>query len=337
MTALARPLAALLVLCASSIAAAEPTVYNVDLRAAITADAGIDATILVGSAGQLYRPSGSDQWRREAIGGVAIDLRQTIASSDTIYAVAEHTPMFRHRRGSWHVSPLPNRGSIVMGVGGGVPSLAIGKHVYLLRKQKWVRQNSAKRDITALWAASTKRVYVGTASGEIKRLNGRRWNDVTAKLGSGDRVVSLLGIAGKQLLAITRDGLVLEVGATTAKPLVAPANLTGFDIRLSCPGNVHGAALLLAATQSSAGDQRLVLIAADAGKLTLVDDVDPAREGDEFTILATDSSGAILLASRRGEVRLRDPSGQWRGGVVVATPPTPTHKPTAGSQPAPLR
>jgi hypothetical protein len=167
--------------------------------------------------------------------------------------------------------------------------------------------------------------------------NWRRWKVVSARIGSGDRVVSLLGIAGKQLLAITRDGLVLEVGATTAKPLVAPANLTGFDIRLSCPGNVHGAALLLAIAQSSAGDQRLVLIAADAGKLTLVDDVDPAREGDEFTILATDSSGAILLASRRGEVRLRDPSGQWRGGVVVATPPTPTHKPTAGSQPAPQR
>ena len=326
-----------LVLSASSIARAEPPAYTVDLRAAITTEAGVEATILVGAAGQLYRPSGGDQWRRDAIGGVAVDLRQSIADKDAIYAISAHTPMFRHQRGNWHVAPLPNRGPIVMAAGGGVPSLAVAKHIYLLRKQRWVRLASARRNITALWAASTKRVYIGTSSGEIQRLNGGRWNDVTARLGNDDRVVALLGTGGKQLLAITRDGLVLEVGAKSAKPLPAPADLTGFDIILSCPDRTRGGALLLALTHNSAGEQRTVLIAADSGKLIVIDEVPPGQPDDGFTVLATDKSGSILVVSQRGAVHLRDPSGNWRVGKVIAEPPAPTRRPDAGSQPAQVR
>ncbi len=326
--------------------------YRVAVTAGVrTGDAPVTAAILIGSAGQIYRPDGAGSWRRTALGGVSADLVGAIDDAGVLYGFGRATPLFRYDAGSWHVHPLPNRGPIGFATSG-APAIAIGRHVYLLSRHEFTRVTSLpaahrrgrdRRSLTAVWASDARRIYAAGSDGKLGRYDGKRWTNLPQPLPASDRITSLTGVAGKQLIAIAASGTLLEVGARRARPLTIAPELTGFRAVLACPdlapaagGAIWVVGTLPADPAPTAGPgapaaptdagppvapaRRWILTRAKGGRLERVDDL-PAPAGDRFTVLIGDPAGGLLLATRSGRVLVRGTDRAWTEGRVSGEPP----------------
>ncbi len=279
---------------------------------------------LIGSSGQIYEPTDGATWRRKVAGGVAGDVTGAVADSRGIlYAVADEAPIFRFERGTWNAHPLPNRGSTVLASHGGIPALAIGRHVYTLRGTRWVRWMAAPGRIVALWGSSTHRVYVADADGKLAVGDGRKWHTVSHALARDDRIVAMAGVPGKELYAIAASGAILSVGSTQAPPVTAGPNLQGFRPALACPDLRPGMSgvLLLGEIPGPEAAPKTVLVRAAGGSLTQLEVLPGPAPGDRFAAIYAGPDGELLLVSRRGELRLRAADGTWREGRVSGEVP----------------
>jgi len=326
------PLLAAACVCAAALSAHRPAraqdraAYEaVQLVGAVPVKNGATAaTVLVGSSGQLYKPAADSIWRRDSIGGVAADLTEVVDDGrGKLFAAASRAPIFRFSHGAWSAHPLPNRGRATMASAGGTATLAVGRHVYTLRGSRWVRLVRAPKRIVALWAGGSRRVYVADSEGAIRSSRGRTWNDISHSLAADDRVDSFVGVPGKELYAIARSGTVLSVGAKSAAPVTAAADLAGFRVQAACrdlrPG--QGGVLLIGTSTAPEGASQTVLATANGGKLLLLEKLPAPASGDAIVALFAGSDGEILLATRLGEVRVRGADGTWRVGRVSGEVP----------------
>lgn len=314
-------------------ARANPAQDDLHVVAAVPVpDGATAATRLIGSSGQIYEPTDGTIWRRKVAGGVAADVTGAVADGPGIlYAVADEAPIFRFARGSWHAHPLPNRGSTVLSPYGGIPTLGISRHVYTLRGARWVRWLAAPGRIAALWGSSTHRVYVADRDGKLYVGDGRKWRAVPHGLARDDRIVAMTGIPGKELYAIAASGAILEVGSTNAPAVSVGPELQGFRPALACPDLRPGmSGVLLLGTKPApepgpdagpAAAPSTVLARAAGGKLTQLEVLSGPAPGDRFTAIYAGRDGELLLASLRGEVRLRATDGSWREGRVSGEVP----------------
>lgn len=294
---------AIAVLTASGVARARPVVVGL---AAAPDDA--HTAIAIGPSGEAYAPSAAHVWTRRAGGGIAADVVATSRAGDVALAAVAGEPPYElvppsaHDAGGWSVMNLGRRASAILGRGPRATA-AVGKTVFALERGKATRIADAPAVVLAL-GASAKAIAVETERG-LARWDGRAWKPLAK---APHHVAALLDA---RWALVDRGVVDLDSGAVTAWP-------AGF-----APEAV-----------ALAGDGAIV--AAHGAQLATIDRGKVAREtiaaatlASPVVAIAADRSGRIVIATRDGELWLRE-RGAWTAGELHAELPPPH----AGSPPA---
>ncbi len=285
----------------------------------------VSDTVLVGRAGQLYHSDGQDLWRRTNAGGVAVDLVGAVRGPGSlVFAVSVRAPLFAHDGTSWRAESLPNRGSAALSRGGR-PTLAVGRHLYHLKGTRWRRTIAARQRILSVWATANKRAYVITAKGDLMRLRGSTWRLVRHPLPADDRARWLIGAGRTERYAISLEGTILRLGATRATVVARPSGITRLDVHAvasSRSTSPSARGVFVAAIATSATGSRAVLLRIVRGTLTVEAPLPALADDDRYAAMRVDSKGDLLVATRRGRIRLRR-AGRWEDArVELATLPS---------------
>ena len=300
--------------------------FPVEIAAAVAPEGGKGAPVLVGRSGQLYVAGADRVWRRRSAGGVARDVRAAVRSPTRpaeVIAVGDDAPPLRFAGGAWRAELVGNRGAAALARGGGVPALAIGRHVYTLEKEAWVRRTSAGKTVTAVWAASPTSILVATGDGALARWDGKRLAPIRTGLPAQDPIALLVGSLPKQVYGRSRAGRWLRVSGTGAASIVQARELDGFEEHAA--GIAPDGALLLAGTVPAATGRRPVLARAEQTRVAPWQDLAPLAEGDRVAVVIA-SGGEITIASRAGAVRVRSATGTWSEGRVTGDLPAASAK-----------
>jgi hypothetical protein len=275
----------------------------------------------VGKSGQVYEPAGDARWERKAGGGVASDLLGVVrGGGKALYAIASTAPIFEWDGSVWSAHPLPNRGTVALSRGGGVPAFSVNKHIYLLKGKTWERLVSAPRRVTAVWASSATRSYAVTTEGKLLRTNGKSWATMTHPMSGSDPITELIGAAGGEPVLRSRGGALARISGNGANRLVLPADLAGFEIHAA--GSLGKGKLVLAGIAGAADARRSVLVSVDGGKLAISDELWPLDSGDRFSVIAAGHPGELTVATLRGKVKVRSKDGTWRDGAISGALPS---------------
>ncbi len=303
-------------------AAARAQGFPVELVGAVAPEGGKGSLVLVGRSGQLYVAGADRVWRRKTAGGVSADVRAAVRSPTRpveVIAAGDQAPPFRFSGAAWNADVVGNRGPISLGRGGGVPVLAVGRHVYTLEKDAWVRRVSAARVATAVWAASDKSILVATSDGALARWDGKRLAPMKTGLAAGDPIVSLVGIQPRQVWGRSKGGRWIRVNGASVAQVAFDRALDGFEEHVA--GFAGDGALLVAGTLPAAsGGRKPVLVRAEQNRITAWQDLWALADGDRFAVVAA-QGGDLLVASRAGSVRVRGAAGAWTEGRVAGDLP----------------
>jgi len=313
--------AAALVLGAAGVVRAENAGFPVELVGAVAPEGGKGSLVLVGRSGQLYAAGADRVWRRKNAGGVSIDVRAAVRSPTRpaeVIAAGEQAPAFRFSGSAWNADQVGNRGPTALGRGGGVPVLAVGRHVYTLEKDVWVRRVSAAKVATAVWAASATLIVVATSDGALARWDGKRLTPIRTGLAAGDPIVLLLGNQPRQLYGKSKGGRWIRVSGASAASLAFARELDGFEEQAA--GIAGDGALLVAGTVPAGAAKKSVLARAEQNRIAPWQDLWPLAEGDRFAVVAAQGA-ELLVASRAGSVRVRAGAGAWAEGRVAGELP----------------
>ncbi len=304
---------------------------------------GALGTILVGSSGQLYRPDPeAAAWKRDTAGGVAVTVRGALRGPGGAIVVAgSRTPTFRFSGDAWQAAPLTNRGPIVVGGAGGSAAVAVGRHIYLPRGNRWARIGAAPRPVQVLWAASPSRIYVVDDTGALFTRAGGGFTSINTQLAADDPIVAIAG--DRELYALSRGGTLLRLAGTRAKPVARDPDLANLSPEAIAPAPAGGVYVvgILAGPPATR-----VLARASKGALHRESDL-PAPEPlppivapppasptpapaappvlspapaiapaaprfDPVVVVRADRAGAIVAATRRGTVIVRrDGAAAW--------------------------
>lgn len=319
--------------CGAALAAAAPASaraqaaagFPVEIVAAVAPEAGKGLPVLVGRSGQLYAAGADRVWRRKGAGGVSADVRAAVRSQTRpgeIFAAGDQAPAFRFAGGSWTAEPVGNRGAASLGRGI-VPVLSIGRHVFTLEKDAWVRRTSAGKVVTAVWAAGPTAILVATSDGALARWDGKRLAPIRTGLAGGDPIVLLLGAQPRLAYGKSKAGRWIRIAGTGAASLTLGKELTGFDEHAAGIG--ADGALLVAGTVPAGGGLKPVLARAEQNRLLPWQDLSALGEGDRFAVV-TAAGDELVIASRAGSVRVRSASGAWSEGRVAGDLPPPSGK-----------
>jgi len=225
----ARAVAVGVALAAAGPAAAAPAVVAV-----VSGGADVRAAVLVGPSGELYEPDRQGAWARRSGGGVAIEVVGAVQAGDAVYAAGASTPMYRRRDGVWAAVRFGQRGRPLIGRGP-LPSVAIGRQVFVLSRGKWIRVGEAPEGATALWAGGERNVAV-IAAGAAWRLRGYAFARLPRPTGAvdvfGDQPWALAAAGAQHLdrgraVAVATPGATVVAAAAVADTvwlLVAPAS-----------------------------------------------------------------------------------------------------------------
>jgi len=304
--------------------------FPVEIVAAVAAEGGKGSPVLVGRSGQLYAAGADRVWRRKSAGGVSADVRAAARSPSRpgeIFAVGDDAPPFRFSGGTWRAELLGNRGSATLARGGGVPALSIGRHVYTLEKDAWVRRTSAGKIATAVWAASPTAILVATSDGALARWDGKRLAPMKTGLAAGDSIVLLVGAQPKLVFGKSRSGRWIRVSGGSVANLALARELDGFEEQAAGIGS-DGALLLAGTAPAPGGAKKPLLARVQANKIVPGDDLWALADGDRFAVIHA-GGGELLVASRSGSVRVRAATGAgaWSEGRVAGDLPAPAGKP----------
>jgi hypothetical protein len=311
--------------------------FPIEVVAAVAPEAGKGSPVLVGRSGQLYAAGADRVWRRKSGGGVATDVRAALRSPTRpaeIIAVGEQAPPFRFSGTAWSAEQVGNRGPTVLGQSGGVPALAVGRHVYTLEKDAWVRRVSAARVATAIWAASDRSIVVATGDGALARWDGKRLAPMKTGLPAADPLVLLVGSQPRQLYGRSKSGRWVRVSGASVAGLALARELDGFEEQAAGVGG-DGALLLAGTVPVPGGGKKPVLARAEQTRVVPWQGLWALADGDRFAVVFA-QGGELLVASRAGSVRVRGASGAWTEGRVIGDLPAPAGKPRR-APPAPSR
>lgn len=297
--------------------------FPVEIVGAVAPE-GKGSPVLIGRSGQLYLAGTDRVWRRKSAGGVAIDVRSAVRSPTRpaeVIAAGDQAPPFRFIGGSWSADVVGNRGSAALARGGGVPALAIGRHVHTLEKNAWVRRTSAAKVATAVWAASPTAILVATSDGALARWDGKRLAPIKTGLAAGDPLMVLVGAQPRQVYGKSKAGRWIRVVGGSSSALSLARELDGFDEQAAGVGS-DGALLLAGTVPAPGGGRKPVLARAQQNRVVPWQDLWTLPDGDRFAVVFAQGP-EILVASRAGSVRVRGGDGSWSEGRVAGELPVP--------------
>lgn len=335
-------LAALFALAAPApLAADQSRAFPIRLVGILGGGDDVTQSILVGRSGELYHPTEGQRWQRQIAGGVSVEVTGAVRGPDSdVFVVGHRAPMFRfdRERGAWFAHPLPNRGPSEPCGPGGLTCVSLGRHVYLPAAGRWNRLGAATDTITAVWASTSTRVYVGTKDGGLARVTGSSRAELTHPLADGDVVVAFAGTPGRNLHALAASGTLLEVQGSSAATVTPAADLAAtlvdLDLHTLAPRAAGG---VWAIGVAGPPDAREALLLRAEGTTLAREATAPLPPGARAAALRVDSDGAMLLVSRGGRAWLRPAGGAWVEAEVLGTLPDAAYRPQAARAPARTR
>jgi hypothetical protein len=268
-------------------------------------DADVRTSILVGPSGQVYAGDGAGTWTRSLAGGVAADVSGATRLGKDLIVTGVSTPLYRFDGTGWTALRLGQNGKTVMGRGP-APAVAVGKHVFVHDKGKWVRVAQAPGTVTALWASSAKKVFVVTAAG-IHALRASELVRTRAAVGA---------IVGASPWGVGDTGV---IDASSGKAVLDAAGAVAATGGAGTPWIV-----------TSDGTSPLKLVGKIGGKATTIDTPIPA--GTALAGLAADKAGRVVIVTAAGEAHLWADAA-WSTGALVDKLP----EPRTGAGPAKTR
>ncbi len=274
---------------------------------------------LVGKSGELYEPAADLAWQRGSAGGVSTDVLALYPSGTSdFFAVGSRAPLFRRRAGVWSAFHLGNRGRAAVS-SGPAPIIAVGRHLYELTGSSWMRIASAKGKVRALFASRPNQIYLVTTRGQLY-VGRKSWRKLSIKLGADDEIRSIVGVPGKQTVALTKKNKLYLLQKKGAKLLTLGPELRGLKIHAM---GVAANTVLLAGQLGSGATAKTLLVKVEKNTASAAGELWPLQPGDRFALLYEDPQNRLLVASHQGQLRLREKNGRWRNGEVDIAPPPP--------------
>lgn len=266
--------------------------------AAVAAPATKDVrdAIMLGPQGQLYEPDGHGAWIRHHAGGIANDVVRATRAGARVIVGVEGGPAYasatgKTGNGAWQMIVLGLHAKAILGRGRRATA-AVGRQVFVLESRTPVRLADAPGPVLAL-AASPASVVVVTDQGLV-RLAGKGWKPIA---NAPRQVTSLLD---DRWALLDRGLLDLRSQRVTAWP-------TGF--RVSSVVAVDNDLVVAAGTLGAT----LVVVTLKAG--TLVHEPIGVQLASIVWVSA-DREGRVVVASREGQLAVRDHAGAWTSTAV---------------------
>lgn len=275
--------------------------YGAPSPAVIVALAGPDTNdardaVAVGPNGQVYEPDGTGAWVRHHAGGIADDVVRAARAGGQVIVGVDGGPPYAYRPektgdGAWQMIVLGLHANAIVGRGPRATA-AFGRQVFGLDTGKPVRLADAPAPVTAL-AGSRRSIVIATDKG-LARLEGRGWKPIA---NASTQVIALLD---DRWALVERGLLDLRSQKITTWP-------TGFHVAsvVAIDNNLVVAAGTLGAN--------LQLVTLKAGKL---DHEAIGVQLAAIVAIAADRTGRVVVASRDGQLAVRDKAGTWTTAAV---------------------
>lgn len=260
----------------------------------------IRRSTLIGRSGQIYEPSettgpvASPRWIRRGEGGISASVVAAMQVDGHVMIVGSQTPLFRRSDGKWMLSPVGQRGRVVVG-SGSFFVMAVGRQVFIHSGGRYVRVGTAPGTVVSLWASSETTIFLATDQAVFRR--------------RGSSFVPAANVAG-------------VVGFSGAAPHAIRADVA---INLRTGARTHVQGKVEQVVQSMSTPAAIVRTAMD--KLGLAIDLTRSVAAVEIpieqlpTAAAIDSAGRALVASADQLVVYEGTT--WRPGSLVDELPAP--------------
>ena len=286
--------------------AAASTARAAPVAAVVGPDGAADVrtAILVGPSGQVYAGDGAGTWKRTVAGGVAADVSSATRLGRELLVAGATMPMYRFDGTRWTSLRIGQSGKTILGRGP-VPTVAIGRHVFVHATGVWTRVGQAPGPVTAVWASSPTKVFVVTAAG-VHALRGAAFVRIRPAVGA---------IVGTGAWGIGATG---AVDVTTGRQVVTARGA------VAATGGAGTPWLLV----PNAGT--LELVGRVAGKPKKIPTPLPAST--VIVGIAADRAGRMLVVTDAGAIHVFV-DGAWATGTMIDS--LPAKKPGPG--PAPTR
>ena len=264
-------------------------------------EADVRTSILVGPSGQVFTGDGAGKFVRKLPGGIAADVSGAARLGGEVIVTGISTPLYKFdAKTGWTALRLGQSGKTTLGRGP-VPAVAAGKHVFVWSNGKWVRVGETPGAVTALWAASTKKVFAVTADG----IHALRGSDFVRTRAPADAIV------GASPWAITADGV---IDAGTGRQVLAAPGVIAATGGAGAPWVV-----------TTDGNSACKLVGKVGGKATTVDT--PIAATTAIAGMAADRAGRVMIVTTAGDVHVWADSA-WTTGTL--TDELPEAKPGPG-------
>ena len=279
--------------------------------------------VLVGAGGEIYKRTGTT-WKRTGEGGTSATLAAARGSSSTeIWGIGANAPTWRYDGKVWSVHKLGVSGAAIM-ARSGLPSIAVGKRVFVWTQGKWQILPALPVASIAVWASGPKDALVIGDNGELRRWNGAMWKLIPHGMPQGETPRRLFAGPAGQVYAVGDGETLLRVEKAVARKMsvgpLAPANARWLF------GGVAQNKLWLVGEGTLEGKPAMIVAKLEGATLALVDSFSTPDAGDEATTLLLANDGALLLATRKGIVHVRAASGGFTRETVDGAAPTPPAK-----------
>lgn len=311
----------------SSVPPPAPMVGSARLVAVMPNKTG--APTLVGKSGELYVPAANLKWQRAGAGGVSTDVVSIFKGvGSDLFAVGSRAPLFQWQAGVWSAFHLANNGRSAVSPGA-LPTISIGRHIYELIGGSWIRIASAQGAIRALHAARANEIYLVTTTGKLF-VGRKNWKPLPITLPAGDQIRAIVGLPGKHEVALTEQNRLYLLTRKGARLMALGPEYRGLEVHTLA---VAAGKLLLAGRVGVGAGQKNILAEVESQKLVTTDSLWPLQAGDQFALLHEDHKQGLIVATRQGQVRIKNKDGSWSNGRLDIAPPSPPEN-FSGSGPA---
>lgn len=294
-----RVLAIAVVLLAASISHADTP----KLVAIAPAGSDVRKAVAIGPDGQIYEPDGKGSWIRKRAGGTSDTIIAATGSGGNVFADAKGPALFKLHAGAWTSVHLERKAKAILGAGSRALA-ATGKSIYALDRGRPVKLADAPAPVLAL-AGSSAGVVVSTAKGLM-----------TFKGGTFKPIKN----APKNVRTLISDRWVLvDRGVIDLKSLKTTSWPAGVRVG---DATTLGESLVAVGTHGKVTELYTVG-AAKAAKLE--QEPIPFTARVDIVGVVADKSGRVVVATRDGQIAVRDGAGTWT--IVIVRDELPAAKP----------
>ena len=269
------------------------------------APVGSDArkAVAVGPDGQIYEPDGKGSWIRKRPGGTSDTIIAANGAGGNVFADAKGPALFKLHAGAWTSVHLERKAKAILGAGSRALA-ATGKSIYALDRGRPLKLADAPAPVLAL-AGSSAGVVVSTPKGLMTFKGG-----VFKPIKNAPKTVRTL-ISDRWVL-VDRGVVDLKSLKTTPWPSgVRVADATTLGESLVAVGT-HGKTTEL-----------YTLGTAKAAKLQ--HETIPFTTRVDVVGVVADKAGRVVVATRDGQVAVRDAARTWT--IVTVRDELPDAKP----------